>query len=70
MSHQDPKASSCAGLPSANRREFLQGGAGLAASAALAAPAPADEPVAGNTLPTIGLGPHQVTRLIIGGNPI
>ena len=71
MSHHDRKESSRAGLPSANRREFLQGGAGLAASAALAASARADDPVAAaDTLPTIALGPHQVTRLIIGGNPI
>jgi hypothetical protein len=55
------------------RRDFLQRAAGYAAGAAVlgglregasAAPAPAPP------LPTIRLGPHQVTRLIIGGNPI
>jgi hypothetical protein len=28
------------------------------------------EPVAATRLPTIALGPHRVTRLIVGGNPI
>jgi hypothetical protein len=68
MSHEPLSAG---GLPSANRRDFLQCGAGLAASVALARPAQADDPVtAPDTLPTIRLGPHQVSRLIIGGNPI
>jgi hypothetical protein len=30
----------------------------------------AQQPAAADTLPTVRLGPHQVTRLIIGGNPI
>src|SRR6185436_8664175 len=54
------------------RRRFLKQTAGLAAGAAVleriipsCAAAPA-EPL----LPTIRLGPHAVTRLIIGGNPI
>ncbi len=53
------------------RRDFLHQAAGLAGGAALlhqtarAADAPADK-----LLPTIKLGPHEVTRLIIGGNPI
>jgi hypothetical protein len=55
-----------------HRRDFLQQAAGLAAGAvalsarsAAAGPAPAAE-----LLPTIALGSHKVTRLIIGGNPI
>ena len=62
------------GMSSSTRREFLQKAAGLAAGAAVvselsqnshAAVTPA-EPL----LPTIKLGQHEVTRLIIGGNPI
>jgi hypothetical protein len=56
-----------------SRRDFLQQTAGLAtglgaAVLALAAPGPpaASDPL----LPTVSLGRHQVTRLIIGGNPI
>src|SRR6476660_9926308 len=56
------------------RRDFLHQTVGLAAcigatvgpaEAAPELPAKADPP-----LPTIKLGKHQVTRLIIGGNPI
>jgi hypothetical protein len=47
----------------ASRRTFLQQAAGLAAG--VTALAPAAEP-----LPTIKLGSHTVTRLILGGNPI
>jgi hypothetical protein len=54
------------------RRDFLHH-AGLAAClgglAATDTPA-ADTPAAAPLLPTIKLGPHEVTRLIIGGNPI
>jgi hypothetical protein len=55
----------------ANRREFLQQAAGVAAVAALvpgAGAAPAPAPAA--TLPTVRLGPHNVSRLIVGGNPV
>jgi hypothetical protein len=53
------------------RRNFLQQAASLTAGAtALAQSASAADPVAGPLLPTIKLGPHAVTRLIIGGNPI
>jgi hypothetical protein len=53
-----------------NRRVFLRQAAGLAsgllaASAEAAPPGPAPGP-----MPTIKLGPHTVSRLIIGGNPI
>src|SRR5262249_27352026 len=56
------------------RREFLQTTAG-GFTAGLAALCPVDKTSAANQkdselLPTIRLGPHMVTRLIIGGNPI
>jgi hypothetical protein len=55
----------------ASRRDFLQQAAGLAAGvAALAPAAAADSKAAQPPLPTIKLGPHAVTRLILGGNPI
>jgi hypothetical protein len=50
----------------------LQEAAGTAAGLALAqaaSPASAGEPAA-NRLPTVRLGAHEVSRLIIGGNPI
>jgi hypothetical protein len=60
--------------PSTTRRDFLQQATGLAAciGAAVPAAASADEPAAKAEapLPTVALGPHQVTRLIIGGNPV
>jgi hypothetical protein len=57
--------------PPASRRDFLQQAAGLAAGVAALAPAGAAEPKATPApLPTVKLGPHTVTRLILGGNPI
>lgn len=58
--------------PGATRRDFLQQAVGLTASAAsLGERAAAAEPArAAALLPTIRLGPHQVTRLIVGGNPV
>src|SRR5262245_3933884 len=58
--------------PPPDRRTFLQQAAGMAAGAAsLAQPAAAARQAdAANTLPTIRLGKHQVSRLILGGNPI
>jgi hypothetical protein len=55
-----------------SRRGFLQQAAGVATGvAALSAAVQAAERTAkAETLPTIPLGKHQVTRLIIGGNPI
>ncbi|MBI4875476.1 MAG: hypothetical protein HY822_12655 [Acidobacteria bacterium] len=44
------------------RRRFLQSAAGLAGFKALASPAP--------LLPTVKLGKHQVTRMIVGANPM
>jgi hypothetical protein len=51
---------------SATRREFLQQSSGLAAG--LAVPQPPTKQDA--LLPTVKLGPHSITRLILGGNPV
>src|SRR5262249_6582854 len=59
--------------PSPTRRDFLQTSAGLAACLGAAAPVgSAAEPAAksGGLLPTLKLGTHAVTRLIICGNPV
>jgi hypothetical protein len=67
--HPDDQPSGVPGPSSTSRREFLHQATGLAtclgAGAATELPARADP-----LLPTIKLGPHAVTRLIIGGNPI
>jgi len=56
---------------STSRRDFLQQAAGLAGVTALASTAAADDKTKQDALlPTIKLGTHDVTRLIIGGNPI
>lgn len=55
---------------SSSRRDFLQQAAGLATGMAAVANGTAAAEPAANLLPTIKLGPHAVTRLIIGGNPI
>ncbi len=58
---------------SATRRDFLNQTAAIAAGmTVLGNPVPAEEEPASskNLLPTIKLGPHAITRLIIGGNPI
>jgi hypothetical protein len=55
------------------RRDFLMHTAGMAsAMAAVTVPTLAEEKQqpSSDMLPTIKLGPHDVTRLIIGGNPI
>lgn len=59
-----------------SRRGFFQRVAGITAGVTLAAAAseaePA-EPVGQNPateLPTVALGPHKITRLIVGGNPV
>jgi hypothetical protein len=58
-------------LPSSSRRDFLQQAAGLAAGVAALTPVmAADAKAAQPLLPTIKLGSHEVTRLILGGNPI
>jgi hypothetical protein len=55
--------------PSATRRDFLHS-AGLLAGLGVAEASGADSAKGLPQLPTVKLGPHQVTRLIIGGNPI
>jgi hypothetical protein len=50
------------------RRTFLKQAAVAASSVAALTPAASAAPAA--LLPTIKLGPHAITRLIIGGNPI
>lgn len=50
-----------------NRREFLKGAASAAAGL-LAAPLAKSQ--RSSVLPTVALGPHRVTRLIAGGNPL
>jgi hypothetical protein len=57
--------------PSATRRDFLQQTAALAAGLSpVVAEAVEPEAKTDPQLPTIKLGMHQVTRLIVGGNPI
>jgi hypothetical protein len=68
--HDEPPAA--ADRPATTRRDFLQQAAGLAAGLGAAAPAlaGADAPAKAGQLPTVKLGPHDVTRLIVGGNPV
>jgi hypothetical protein len=54
----------------ASRRDFLQHATGLTAGLAAASAAPADDAKPDPLLPTVKLGPHAVTRLIVGGNPV
>jgi hypothetical protein len=57
---------------SSSRRGFLHHTAGFAAVASIGTTVQANEPTgqASPILPVIQLGPHRVTRLILGGNPI
>ena len=66
--HEDGGQKVAAG--SSSRRDFLQQAAGIAGLAGLAVPAAGEAQDAAAPLPTIKLGPHEVTRLIVGGNPI
>jgi hypothetical protein len=72
MSEQE----SAVGGLSPSRREFLHQTAGVAAGVAAGVTVAAAEegqaaPVQDSSLlPTVKLGPHSVTRLILGGNPI
>lgn len=56
---------------SSTRRGFLGQSAGIAA-AVMASPGLAEEKprASENLLPTVKFGPHSITRLIIGGNPV
>ena len=71
MKPRDSSVSKRIPLPT-SRRKFHQETVGLTAGAAVIGGAPfargaiTAEPL----LPTINLGKHEVTRLIIGGNPI
>jgi len=51
----------------ASRRDFLKGATTIAAGLAAA---PLASAVEAGTLPTVPLGKHRVTRLIVGSNPI
>src|SRR5437667_2924012 len=62
--------SSHSGRPFTTRRKFLKETAGLAAGALVLPEVPAKAAAAEALLPTIKLGAHEVTRLIISGNPI
>ena len=56
-----------------SRRDFLHQTAGIAAAIATMTPSvqATDQPASSSSmLPTIQLGSHRVTRLIIGGNPV
>lgn len=50
-----------------SRRDFLKSATTVAASLMVPAPMLAES---ANLLPTINLGPHRVTRLIVGSNPM
>jgi hypothetical protein len=66
MSAREPAAQT----PS-TRRDFLHQATSLAAGAAVTAAAAGAGPSAdASLLPTVKLGPHAVTRLIVGGNPV
>lgn len=64
MNRTDPS-----GKGNASRRRFLQQAAGVTAVLS-AAPAAVRADGSDSLLPTIKLGMHSVTRLIIGGNPV
>ena len=55
--------------PTASRRDFLHQAAGVAAGMAAVSSSNARE-AESSLLPTVKLGSHAVTRLILGGNPI
>src|SRR5262245_11797767 len=52
------------------RRDFLAQTAAVAGATAIAGRVNADTPAPASQLPTVKLGSHEVTRLIIGGNPV
>ena len=74
MNNQDSHPPSTGADPALPRREFLRQTAGLAVGAAVLPQFPAAAPggpTSGSTrLPVVRLGSHEVTRLILGGNPI
>ncbi len=58
--------------PAMARRRFLQGLPAVAAAAWIGwdTPAPAATPSDSGPLPAISLGPHRISRLVVGSNPI
>jgi hypothetical protein len=69
MQPNDPNSTSTPN--STSRRDFLQKAAGVATALGAVSAASADPSTkADPLLPTIKLGKHNVTRLIVGGNPI
>ena len=73
MNHDQSLSSIISGSRT-TRRQFLQQTSGLAAGASVLGPfvpeAKAEDSGMGPAMPTIQLGQHRVTKLIIGGNPI
>src|SRR5216110_1635147 len=71
MKPRDSSVSKRTPIPT-SRRKFLQETVGLAAGAAVVSSVPVARAATGADplLPTIKLGQHEVTRLIIGGNPV
>jgi hypothetical protein len=67
--HKSPnqKASENPSEPAGSRRDFLKGATSVAASLMMPGTMGA-QPT--ESLPTINLGPHRVSRLIVGSNPI
>lgn len=55
-------------MMSSTRRDFLKGATGVAAGLVAASPSRAQE--SAGSLPTVALGPHRVTRMIAGSNPV
>jgi hypothetical protein len=73
MDNRQPTGSDTPSPAASSRRDFLHQAAGITAGVtALGAAdqAASSAKTADSLLPTVRLGPHQVTRLIIGGNPI
>ncbi len=70
MKPLDSSGPSQSGATFTTRRKFLKETAGLAAGAIVLSETSAKAVAAEPLLPTIKLGRHEVTRLIIGGNPI
>jgi hypothetical protein len=64
-----PASNQPAPTPS-SRRDFLQQAASVAGGVAVLAGSGQAADPGNNLLPTIKLGPHAVTRLIVGGNPV
>src|SRR6266436_6591259 len=57
-------------MSNSNRRDFLQQTAGAAGLALVAGSGETAQQNAQPALPTLRLGTHNISRLIIGGNPI